>query len=144
MRVILDTSIIVSGLITPYGTASEVIDRWIDGEFTLLYSPAIMDELSDVLDRTWLKERLATVPNRIPEFLTTIAVLGEPVTGYSNVQGHIRDPFDEMFLACARLGGADVIVSRDKDLLSLKEFETTVILRPKEFLQILDNAAENS
>ena len=144
MRVILDTSIIVSGLITPYGSASEVIDRWIDGEFTLLYSPAIMDELSDVLNRTWLKVRLATVPDSIPEFLTTIAVLGEPVTGYSNVQGHIRDPFDEMFLACARLGGADAIVSLDKDLLSLGEFEATVILWPREILQILDSANEHS
>jgi len=144
MRVILDTSIIVSGLITPYGTASEVIDRWIDGEFTFLYSPAIMNELSDVLNRTWLKERLATVPDRIPEFLTTIAVLGEIVTGYSNVQGQIRDPFDEMFLACARLGSADVIVSLDKDLLSLGEFESTVILRPKEFLHLLDDATEIS
>ncbi len=144
MRVILDTSIIVSGLITPYGTASEVIDRWIDGEFTLLYSPAIMDELSDVLNRTWLKERLARLSDHIPEFLTTIAVLGEPVTGYSNVQGHIRDPFDEMFLACARLGSADVIVSLDKDLLSLGQFESTDILRPKEFLQIIDNAADRS
>ncbi|MDX1415402.1 MAG: putative toxin-antitoxin system toxin component, PIN family [Candidatus Promineifilaceae bacterium] len=137
MRVVLDTSIIVSGMLTPQGTAGQVIQYWIDGEFTLLISPAILDELTDVLDRTWMKNRLAALPDRIPEFLAAVTGLAEMITGYANVQGYVRDPFDEMFLACARLGHADVIVSLDKDLLSLGTFETTIILRLAEFLQQL-------
>ena len=58
--------------------------------------------------------------------------------GYSNVHGYVRAPFDEMFLACARLGGTDVIVSLVKDLLSLAEFEGTHILRPSAYLEFLE------
>jgi uncharacterized protein len=141
MRAILDTSVIVSGLITPSGTASEIIERWLEGQFTLLYSQAILEELEDVLQRAWLVERLGHMPDRIGVFLTAVAGLGELVTGYTNVQGHVRDPFDEMFLACARLGAAAAIVTLDKDLLAAGKFEETLIMRPQEFLDFLDQQA---
>ena len=138
MKVILDTSTIVSGLITPTGTAARIINHWAAGDFALLYSPVMLEELTDVLQRAWLKERLVGLPQRIPDFLDAVTFWGQLVPGYSDVHGYVRDPFDEMFLACARLGGADVIVSLDKDLLSLEEFEGTRILRPPAFLELLE------
>ncbi len=138
MRVILDTSVIVSGLISPHGSPAQVIDRWRDDNFTLLYTPAMYEELEDVLNRTWLKKHLAKTPNRIAEYLEAVVILGELVQGYVNVAGHVRDPFDEMFLAGAKLGQADYIVSVDKDLLSLKQFEATQIVTPAQFLKELD------
>lgn len=138
MRAILDTSVIVSGLISPHGSPSQLIARWRDGAFVLLYSPPMLAELEDVLNRAWLTERLATAPNRIPDFLEAVTILGELVVGYFNVAGQVRDPFDEMFLACARLGQADYIVSVDKDLLSLGEYASTKIVAPAQFLIILN------
>lgn len=137
MRVILDTSVIVSGLISPHGSPAQIIAQWRNGTFTLLYTPAILDELQDVLNRAWLKERLICVPNRIPEFLEAVVILGEQVTGYVNVMGMVRDPFDEVFLIGAKLGRADYLVSVDKDLLILGAFEDTQIVEPAQFLTIL-------
>jgi putative PIN family toxin of toxin-antitoxin system len=138
MRAILDTSVIVSGLLSPHGAPAQIIARWRDGDFILLYTPAMYEELEDVLSRAWLVERLANVPNHIPDYLEAVVVLGELVLGYVNVAGQVRDPFDEMFLACARLGQADYIVSVDKDLLSLGQYEGTQIVTPTRFLAVLD------
>lgn len=134
MRAVLDTSVVVNGLISPHGTPAQVIARWRDGDFVLLYTPAMFEELKDVLSRTWLTERLAGMPNRIAGYLEAVAVLGEVVMGYVSVTGQVRDPFDEMFLACAQLGRADYIVTVDKDLLSLGGYEGTRIVTPVQFL----------
>ena len=142
-RVVLDTNVIVSGLISPLGLPAQVIAHWLDDDFVLLYTPEIFDELEDVLNRAWLTVRLSDAPKRIPNFLQAIMVLGELVTGYVNVVGLVRDPFDEMFLACAQLGQADFIVSGDKDLLSLGEYEGIKILTPAQFLAILDRNYPN-
>lgn len=137
MRVVVDTSVIVSGLISAKGSPALIISRWIQGEFTLLYSPAMLAELEDVLNRAWLTERLAATPNRVPDFLRTVRMMGELVGGYAQVGGVVRDPFDEMFLACALLGRADYLVTVDKDLLVLRQYGQTHIMNPGEFLDKL-------
>ncbi|HID50912.1 MAG TPA: putative toxin-antitoxin system toxin component, PIN family [Anaerolineae bacterium] len=137
MKVILDTSVIVSGLFSPKGTPAQIIGHWMKGSFTLLYTQSMLTEYDDVLQRAWLTERLAHVPDRVPEFLTAVIGLGEQVKGYVNVAGAVRDPFDEMFLACAILGEADYLVSVDKDLLTLQQIQRTVILMPGEFLPLI-------
>ena len=139
MKVILDTSVIVSGLISPKEPPAKTIARWLQNNFTLLYTQAMLAELEDVLNCAWLHERLRRAPNRIPEFLEAVKLLGQLVTGYVNVTGQIRDPFDEMFLACAVLGRADYLVSGDKDLLILGEFQQTQILTPVQFLALFSD-----
>ncbi len=49
----------------------------------------------------------------------------------------VRDPNDDMILACAIASDADVLVSRDKDLLSLGSYEGVAILTPEDFLDRL-------
>lgn len=138
MRVILDTSVIVRGLISPQGPSARIITHWISGAFTLLYTPPMLAELEDVLHRTWLVDKLAHVPNRVPEFLEAVTILGELVDGYANVAGAVRDPFDEMFLVCALVGKADYLVSGDKDLLDLGQYQGISIVSPSLFLAFLE------
>ncbi len=45
-----------------------------------------------------------------------------------------RDPKDDMFLECAALANADVLVSGDKDLLSLGSYGGTKIVTPLEYV----------
>jgi hypothetical protein len=142
MRVVLDTNVLVSGLISPHGAPAQIIGCWIAGDFSLLYMPAMFEEMEDVLNRLWLKERLAQTPNRIPDLLKAVTVLGTLVVGYVNMAGEVTDPFDEMFLACAELGEAHYLVTGDKELLALTEFGKTEIMAPARFLQILEEARE--
>lgn len=137
MRVVLDTNVLVSGLISPHGSPSQIITQWFKGDFTLLYTAAMLEELEDVVNRAWLKARLVETPDRIADLLEAVTVFGELVVGYVNVAGAIADPFDEMFLACVTLGEADYLVTGDKELLALNIFGKTKIVSPARFLQIL-------
>lgn len=50
-----------------------------------------------------------------------------------------RDPDDNKFLECSLEGGAEYIVSGDKDLLDLKTYQGIYILSPAAFLAILSS-----
>jgi putative PIN family toxin of toxin-antitoxin system len=56
-----------------------------------------------------------------------------------SVSGICRDPNDDFILECAATGNADLIVTGDKDLLSLKAYGTIPILTPRQYL---DEAAD--
>lgn len=137
MRVILDTSVIVSGLISPHSPPAQIVSLWQQGTIQLLYSAEIFAELQDVLHRQWLQQRLAHRPNRISDFLTSVVILGEIVSGEFDVSGQVRDPNDEMFLTCAALGSADYLISGDKDLFTLGNFGSTQIVSPADFLSVM-------
>ena len=49
----------------------------------------------------------------------------------------VRDPDDDMIIACAIAAGADYLVARDNDLLTLKEHEGIAIITPEAFLMVL-------
>ena len=62
------------------------------------------------------------------------------VTDLPPVTGVVRDPNDDMIVACALAAGADYIVTRDKDLLSLGEHEGIRIVTPRQFLDLLERS----
>ena len=97
----------------------------------------MLEELEDVLSRAWLKARLGDMLHRASDLLEAVTVLGTLVSGYVNVAGAVPDPFDEMFLACAKLGEADFVVTGDSQLLDVAEFATAEIVSPARFLKIL-------
>jgi uncharacterized protein len=52
--------------------------------------------------------------------------------------GICRDPKDDFILECAQTGNADLIVTGDNDLLSLKRFGAAEILTPRQYLDRAD------
>ncbi|MBP7961280.1 MAG: putative toxin-antitoxin system toxin component, PIN family [Caldilineaceae bacterium] len=141
MRIIIDTNVVVSGLISPKGAPRRILDAWENGSFTLLYSVAIVKEIQGVLNRAWLQRRMAHVPNLIPDLLKTIIRKGELIDVSDReieTPSALRDPFDEKFLICALLGHADYLVTGDKDLLVLETIGATQIVSPTFFADVLD------
>jgi predicted nucleic acid-binding protein len=49
-----------------------------------------------------------------------------------------RDPADDKYLACAKLASADYLVTEDKDLLVLEEYEDSRICQSAEFIELLE------
>ena len=45
LRVVLDTNVIVSALLSPRGTQGRILERLIDGAFELILSPKLLEEL---------------------------------------------------------------------------------------------------
>ncbi len=138
LRVVLDTNIFVSSLLTHTGSAARVLDVWRERHFVLVISPAIIDEIQRVLRYPHIQRKYAITEADIvalTELLQKDALL---VPGMADVAGTIpEDPTDEIMLACALDGLADCIVSGDHHLLNLATFRGIPVLTVREFLDRL-------
>lgn len=129
-RVVIDTNVFISGLLSSTSTPAKVVDRAIEQD-QLLASSATLRELMTTLlspkfDRYVSRERR----NALLERLAPHVELVEIVQG---IQAS-RDPKDDKFLEVAINGGAQVVVSGDNDLLTLHPFRGIAIVTPAEYL----------
>jgi len=85
--------------------------------------------------RTVLRERFAWSASRIDETFSDYFAEINLVRIRGVVHGICRDPNDNMILESAVMGKAEVIVTGDKDLLALGEYEGIRILTPRAFLE---------
>ncbi|MEJ8846251.1 putative toxin-antitoxin system toxin component, PIN family [Variovorax rhizosphaerae] len=130
MRFVIDTNLIVSGVISP-GLPRQLLDAARAGEFELCISEALLVELQRVLGRTKFADRLA---GRTPESITAdLRLLAIVVTPASVPRVVPTDPDDDQVLAAALAGAADLIASGDRrDLLPLASYEGIPIVSARE------------
>lgn len=131
LRVVIDTSSLVSYILTQGEIMSQVMTAWENDDFILLSSPETRAELSAVLNRPAIQE-LSSVP--LAPFAEGIDKFSLHVPGTLELNGISRDPKDDKFLACAVEGKAHYLVSSDKDLLEIGQYESVCILSPGQFL----------
>lgn len=134
-RVIVDTGLWVSALLkAPFRLCLETV--LFHSDVRLLASPALMDELTEVVQRPRFRRYFPTAAAM--EFIGLLEELAEFVTPQSTVRVS-PDPDDDFLLALALDGQADVLLTGNKkDLLDLKTFGQTRILTLTEFLAELD------
>jgi putative PIN family toxin of toxin-antitoxin system len=134
MHVVVDTNILVGYLITHRPPIAEIVDVYLArGDFTLLISPVLLEELDRVLQYPRL-HRYYDAETRL-RFVALIAALSETVDLPDEVPCICRDPADDWVIACAVVGGADVIVSGDHDLLNLGQVSDVPIISARQFLE---------
>jgi len=136
IRAVLDVNVLVSALIKPNGTPGQVLDMWRAGHFLILVSEAILVELDDVLKRPRLRNKYRLADDVVSRLLRGLGRFTIAVTAGAE-ESAVRDSDDAKLLSCAAAGGADYIVSGDKDLLSLSEYEGVAIVTPSDFVRIL-------
>ena len=135
LRVIIDTSSLVSTVLTRGELMRRVVAHWRSGTFTVLSSPATRAELAVVLARPSIRE-LAAAP--LDELVRGLERFSEHVPGALDLAGACRAPKDGKFLACAVEGGAHYLVSSDRDLLELRHCRGVAIVNPGQFLLALE------
>ncbi|MGB8648249.1 MAG: putative toxin-antitoxin system toxin component, PIN family [Anaerolineae bacterium] len=135
LRVVVDTSSLVSYLLTQGKLMRRVVENWHAGRFTFLSSPATREELASVVARPAIR-RLAAIP--LTEFVQGLERFTENVPTYRDLPGACRDPKDIKFLVCAVQGHAHYLVSSDRDLLELRRYQGIGIVNPGEFLIALE------
>jgi hypothetical protein len=135
--VVLDTNVIISGLLSSTGSPAEIIRHWEAGDFEAVVSPALLSELDRALKYPRVAFALKLSEQQTSEFLRGYALAATHVAPYSSLDEIADDPGDNHVLECAVEGNADIIVSGDKHLLHLKEYHGIVILSPAEFLALL-------
>ena len=143
LRVVIDTSSLVSYVLTQGQLMRRVVAHWRAGTFTLLSSPATRAELADVLARPAIRQ-LAAAP--LDELERGLKRFSEHVPGLVHLSGACRDPkacgepsrTNDKFLSCAVEGGAHYLVSSDYDLLDMHYYQNVAIVNPGQFLLALE------
>ena len=137
MRVIIDANIVISFLLSKGDTVSFIFNSWENEVFQVFTSPSILTELDEVISRATKSTKDGIDPLEAAAMIRRLRKNTIRVLTVSNV--HVsKDHKDNRYLACAKDGQADFLVTGDKKhLLLLKKFGITRIVSPKEFVEIL-------
>ncbi len=115
MRAVLDPNVLISALLSRDGTPAKLIARWLRGEFELIVSPQLLDELKRALAYPKIRAHLdRDEASEFLDLLNAAAVTAEDVEATSRS----ADPADDYLIALAEHKRA-ILVSGDKDLLDL-------------------------
>ena len=137
-KVVLDTNVFVSALLTRKSPPAQILDAWKRGLFTLVVSPVLVEEILRVLRYPKIRNKYQITEEDVEALLSLLKQEAFWVQGSAAVEGAIpEDPDDEHILATALEGEADVIVSGDEHLLQLHHFRHVPIMSPREFLAYL-------
>jgi putative PIN family toxin of toxin-antitoxin system len=138
---VLDTNVFVSAFLSrsPTSPTRELIQRWLAGEFTLLISDALLDELAEKLvERGIEQEQVITflaMLNSLAEYVEVPTEAVQPVI--------TADPDDDHILACAVVARADYLVSYDPHFAPLNgSYQGVIIVKALPFLWAVRDAGD--
>lgn len=129
-RIIIDTNLWISFLITKdYTKLDEIL---FTKKAILIFSQELLDEFLEVTKRPKFRrffstEDIETLLETIEEYAIFIEV--------KSIVTICRDPKDNFLLALAKDGKATILLSGDKDLVTLGKFGKTNILTMSDFLE---------
>ena len=133
-RVVVDTNVLISALLTPTGTPGQVMRELATSGSTLLLSRITFLELASRLARPKF-DRYRT-PEQMDRYLEWLAELAEWVKPSIRITD-CRDPDDNRFLEILVAGDGSLLITGDPDLLELHPYEDRPIITPAEFLRSL-------
>jgi len=129
LKVVFDTNILVSALVFPGGRGEAALERIVSECDTLVISQPILDELLGILSRKFSRdaENLA----HVAVFVSELGVQVKPLQRLRIV----ADEPDNRILECAVAGCAEIIVTGDKALLDLCEYNGVKIISLRAYLE---------
>ena len=138
-RVVIDTNVLISGIIQHGGFPFRVVKLWENASLVLITSVATIRETERVLNYPKIKRVYRLTDDDINRVVSNLVKYSVFVDLVSKVDVIREDPEDNNILATAIDGRADYIISGDKHLLHLKNYKGIDIITPKEFCRIHDN-----
>ena len=129
MKIVIDTSIFVASLWE--GKSREVVELWKKGEITLCVSKAILKEYLYIIPRFNMLKKEARELLSLFEARKNI----EMISSSKKLRIIKEDPADNKFLECAVEAGAEYIISADKHLRDIEEYEGIKILSSGSFIK---------
>lgn len=136
-RVVFDTNILFSA-VGWLGNPHQCVHAARHGKCLSLTCEPILAELSEKLR---LKRGLDT--KRAAEIADEIRAFSKIITIPGTLKVIVPDPDDDAVLECAVVGQAQYLVSGDRHLLTLGNYQTVRIVKAAEFLTLLQSATES-
>ena len=106
MKVVIDTNVLVSGLLSPYGPPGEIVRLISSGALSLCYDARLFSEYSEVLKRDKFPFRVEEVDALLEQVQTCGCVVAS-----RPLARRLADPHDEAFLEVAVAGKAEMLVT---------------------------------
>lgn len=129
MKIVVDTNVLISGVFFG-GFPRRILSAAVDGRLTICATTEIVDEYVEIVQEMIERKQGHLHPNLLAPLIKAMELI-EPQTRVTLS----RDPDDDKFLGCAKDARAMYIVSGDKDLLVLKEYEQILIMTAREFCE---------
>jgi len=133
VKVIIDTNILISYLI---GKELQGFKSYIVSEkIKIVITDQLIEEIKLVTARQKLKKYFDQ--GSVSEFLALLLLISKKVK-VKKIESLCRDPKDDFLLALAKESKSDFLITGDKDLLELKVYGKTKILRAKDFMERME------
>jgi putative PIN family toxin of toxin-antitoxin system len=119
VRVVLDTNVLVSGLMFPDSVPGKAVAAWREGRFDLVIPVGQLEEIGRVLAYPKIRKILRWDDDTIGRFLRQMYLRADVVEPHAqNLE--VRDRDDLHVLQTLSAGAADLLVTGDEDLLTLR------------------------
>jgi putative PIN family toxin of toxin-antitoxin system len=145
VKAVIDTNIWVSALLNPFGFPARLRKSFERGEFQVVISTPMLEELAEVLNRPKIKNKYGITEDDIQELLILIEERSSDVLLSGDID-ICRDKDDNLIIETAIKGRATFLITRDDDikfdkkiLSFLMQYSVTVIPVAK-FLTLLNKA----
>ena len=129
MKIVIDTNVLISGVFFG-GFPRKVLNAVITEKITACATTEIINEYEEIIQEM-IDRKQGHINKNILQPLVQLMHIIKPV---SNIKIS-RDSDDDKFIGCAIDAHALYIVSGDKDLLVIKEYENIQIITAKEFCE---------
>ena len=129
MKIVLDTNVLVAGLLTPHGDSARLLDLVLRGELIPCFDDRVIGEYIEVLARS----EFGFSPPNVESLLVHIATTGHKVTAPA-LPLKIPDPDDLMFLEVALASQAEALVSGNMRHFPAAHRHGIHVVPPAEFL----------
>jgi len=129
MNVVVDTNVIVSGLLSPFSPCGEIVRMVSSGDLTLCFDARLLVEYGEVLRRP----RFGLAPGLVATFLDQVAHAGTAVSGVP-LAAALPDPDDAAFLEVALAGHAACLVTGHPKHFPVGARQGVPLLSPRDFI----------
>ena len=132
MKVVIDTNILVSGFLNPYGPPGTIVGLAASGDLALCFDARILAEYREVL----LRPKFGLDAQAVDDFLTQVEAEGEQAAA-ALLPHRLPDPSDEPFLEAALGGRAECLVTGNREHFPPRLCLGMRVLSPAEFVERL-------
>lgn len=136
MKVVLDTNVIISGLLWKAHTRV-LFDLIDEGRIQLCLTFQIIKEIERVLNYSHIKRQLNSIDLTVAEIIGYLLQVSH-IYPDTEIDVDILDQSDKIFLAAAQVSNAQYLITGDKHLLTIESFQETKIIQPREFITLFN------
>lgn len=101
LKAVIDTNVIISAIISTQSSPAQVLDFWKEDKFELITSPAILEEVAEVIFRPIIKKLRKISDEEAQELLFELQDKSTYIIPITNIQIVEKDPSDDKFINAA-------------------------------------------